>query len=48
MKNYIKPEIKNVNLSANCDIASAGLSGWLDDNDMQSYEDSITTFQYNS
>ena len=47
MKNYIKPEITNVNYSANCAIA-AGLEGWLSDNNMTTYDQAITTFAYNS
>ena len=45
MKNYIKPEIKTLNYSANCNIAS-GLSGWLGENGAQ-FNDVITTFAYN-
>jgi len=48
MKNYIKPEITNVNFSANCDIANTGLNGWLEQNGMTTYSEAITTFAYNS
>lgn len=50
MKNYIKPEITNVNFSANCNIATnAGLSNWLDTNaNGAEFNDVITTFAYNS
>ena len=48
MKKYIKPELLNLNYSANCDIAEGGLADWIDKNDMGTYEDSITTFEYNS
>ena len=48
MKKYTKPELLNVSYSANCDIAEGGLGGWLDENSMGTYEESITTFEYNS
>ena len=48
MKKYIKPELVEAIVSANTSIANGGLSGWLDDNEMGKYEDSITTYQYNS
>ncbi len=49
MKNYIKPEITNVNFSANCNIASSGLTGWLEDNaGVAEFNEVITTFAYNS
>ena len=48
MKNYIKPELLKIIISANCDIAEGGLGQWLDDNSMGEYNDSITTYEYNS
>ena len=45
MKNYIKPEINTQNFSANSPIAN-GLQGWLTENGMQTYENSITTYYY--
>ena len=49
MKNYIKPEITNVNYSANSSIASGGLTDWLAVNaDNAAFNDVITTFAYNS
>ena len=48
MKKYIKPELVEAIVSANTSIANGGLADWLDDNKMGTYEDSITTYQYNS
>ncbi len=47
MKNYIKPEITNVNFSADCNIASnSGLGNWLVSNNAE-FNQVITTFAYN-
>ena len=49
MKKYLKPELLNLSYSADCDIAeNVGLSGWLDQENIGAYEDTITTFEYNS
>lgn len=46
MKTYIKPNLTSAEISANAEIAS--LNTWLQDNGMATYENSITTYQYNS
>ena len=46
MKTYIKPDLNQINISANTEIAS--LNDWLASNSLTTYQDSITTFQYNS
>ena len=48
MKKYIKPELIESVISANTSIANGGLGDWLTDNSMGTYEESITTYQYNS
>ena len=49
MKKYTKPELLNACYSADCDIAeNVGLGGWLDQENIGAYEDTITTFEYNS
>ena len=48
MKKYIKPELLESIISANCAIAEGGLADWLDENTKGTYEETITTFQYNS
>lgn len=47
MKNYIKPNLNQINISVNKEIA-AGLNDWLTTQGMTAYEDSITTYEYNS
>ena len=46
MKTYVKPNLNQTDISANIEIAS--LNTWLQDNGMATYENSITTYQYNS
>ena len=46
MKNYVKPNLDQINISVNTDIAS--LNDWLTVNGLGSYEGSITTYQYES
>lgn len=46
MKNYVKPNLDQINISVNIDIAS--LNDWLTVNGLSTYESSITTYQYNS
>jgi len=47
MKNYIKPNLNQINISVNKEIA-AGLNDWLTTQGMTTYENSITTYEYNS
>ena len=46
MKTYIKPNLNQTNISVNIEIAS--LNAWLTSNGLQEYENSITTYEYNS
>ena len=49
MKKYTKPELLKSIISADCDIAeNVGLGGWLDQENIGAYEDTITTYEYNS
>ena len=45
MKNYIKPNMDITKIAPEVTIASAGLSGWLEGNELNAAEN-ITTFEY--
>ena len=47
MKTYIKPNLNQINISVNKEIA-AGLNDWLTTNGMSAYTETITTYAYNS
>ena len=47
MKKYIKPEMEKMNISVAAEIAT-NLSNWLQANGLNEYNDSITTFMFNS
>lgn len=47
MKNYIKPNLNQINISVDRTIAT-GLNDWLQTNGMAAYESSITTYEYQS
>lgn len=46
MKNYVKPNLNQINISVNNEIAS--LNDWLSTNGLTEYQNSITTYEYNS
>ena len=48
MKKYIKPIIDLSKITPDTKIAQVGLSGWLDDNQVNDYENSITTCEFSS
>ena len=45
MKNYIKPNMDIKKIAPDVTIASTGLSGWLEGNELNASEN-ITTFEY--